>query len=55
MLITEFLLYTENDEYLFTIIYDKFKEYGYYEDFLDILQYFVKHKKIKRVPEFALI
>ena len=48
---TEFLLKTENWVYVFTTFWQALKNLGYNDIFLDILENFINHRKIKYVTD----
>ncbi|EAR91646.1 corvet complex core vacuolar protein (macronuclear) [Tetrahymena thermophila SB210] len=47
---TEFLLSTDNSEYLFSVVSIGIKNFGYEENFLECLQTFIEHSKLRHVP-----
>lgn len=53
-ILTEFLLKTGNSVFFFTTIRDALKQFNHFEEYLETMQQFVEHRKIKIVPEDAL-
>ncbi len=47
---TEFLLKTDNTEYLFETIKDALKPLGFSDQFYIMMQEFINHRKVKNIP-----